>query len=182
MENQLAERIESHFEAKTSVISRDLKLNLLRFVNESTLEPIERALAGLAVAQATQQAALGSAFEAALQQGGLNPDEIQEARESAAIMAMLNTYYRFRHMVSHGPNAAASEDYKSAGLRMTALARPVLGKKRFEMLAFAVSVINGCETCIQSHEKVLREAGLTAEQVHDLARLAAIMRGIQSLN
>ncbi|MGH9857599.1 MAG: carboxymuconolactone decarboxylase family protein, partial [Acidobacteriota bacterium] len=54
---------------------------------------------------------------------------------------------------------------------MAALARPVLGKERFEMLAFALSVLNGCESCIRSHEQVLRNAGL-ADKLHDLARLA----------
>jgi alkyl hydroperoxide reductase subunit D len=49
------------------------------------------------------------------------------------------------------------------------------------MLAFAVSVINGCETCVQSHEKVLKEAGLTLDQIHDLARVAAVTRAIQTL-
>ncbi len=175
METITTDKIEAFFGLKDSTIARDLKLNLLRFVNESTLDPAERHLAGLAVAQSTNNAPLAKIFEEALQTEGLSADEIREARESAAIMAMLNTYYRFRHMVGN------SENYRSAGLRMTALAKPALGKKRFEMLAFAVSVINGCENCIQSHERALKEAGLTPDQVHDLARVAAIARGVQTL-
>lgn len=68
-----------------------------------------------------------------------------------------------------------------AGLRMTALARPTLGKERFEMLAFAVSVLGGCEMCVRSHERVLREAGVSIDKVHDLARLAAVVRGLKTL-
>jgi alkyl hydroperoxide reductase subunit D len=88
---------------------------------------------------------------------------------------MLNVYYRFRYMVGN------EEDYRAAGLRMTALARPVLGKERFEMLAFAVSVLNGCQSCIRSHEKVLRDAGVSTDKVHDLARLAAVVKGLHTL-
>src|SRR5262249_16681690 len=97
------------------------------------------------------------------------------AAQSAALMAMLNTYYRFRHFVG------SPEEYRAAGLRMTALARPVLGRERFEMLAFAVSVVNGCESCVRSHEKVLRDSGVSAEKVHDLARLAAVLKAAQTL-
>ena len=64
---------------------------------------------------------------------------------------------------------------------MTSLARPALGKERFEMLAFAVSVLNGCESCVRAHEKVLRDAGLTADKVHDLARLASVVKGLKAL-
>jgi alkyl hydroperoxide reductase subunit D len=97
--------------------------------------------------------------------------------ESAAIMGMLNTYYKFRSFIKE-----RAEDYRTAGLRMTALARPALGKVPFEMLAFAVSVLNGCETCVVSHEKVLREAETNVEKIHDLARLAATVKAIQVLS
>jgi alkyl hydroperoxide reductase subunit D len=124
---KLAERIDAYFANRDSTIARDLKLNLLRFVNESTLEPVDRALAGLATARSAGAAALVEIYESELRAGGVSDAEIQEARESAAIMAMLNTYYRFRHMVG----SAAAEDYRNAGLRMTALAKPTLGKKAF---------------------------------------------------
>ena len=44
---------------------------------------------------------------------------------------------------------------------MTALARPLIGKERFEMLSFAVSVLNGCEACTRAHEKALKDAGVS---------------------
>jgi len=64
---------------------------------------------------------------------------------------------------------------------MTSLARPVLGKERFEMLALTISVINGCEACTRAHEKTLREAGISIEKIHDLARLAAVAKGLKAL-
>ena len=107
--------------------------------------------------------------------------ERKEAEESAAIVGMLNTYYKFRSFMSHAGETKL-EDYRTAGLRMTALARPALGKVNFEMLAFTVSVVNGCETCVISHEAVLREAGLGAEKIHDLARMASVVKALKTLS
>ncbi len=106
---------------------------------------------------------------------GARQEQITEAVESAAIMAMLNIYYRFRHMIGN------DADYGATGLRMTSLAKPVLGREKFEMLAFAVSVLNGCESCIKAHEKVLRDAGVGTVKIHDLVRIAAVARGIAVL-
>src|SRR6185369_15015062 len=102
---------------------------------------------------------------------GLPPEHIQEAAESAAIMGMLNTYYRFRYMVGK------DDDYRTAGLRMTSLARPAIGKEGFEMLALAVSIVNGCQSCVKSHEQVLRDAGVSADKIHDLARMGSVVKG-----
>lgn len=63
-----------------------------------------------------------------------------------------------------------------------ALAKPALGKAKFEMLAFAVTVINGCESCVKSHEDALRKHEVSVDKIHDLARMAAVVRGIQALS
>jgi alkyl hydroperoxide reductase subunit D len=160
---------------QSSVIARDLRLNLKRLLDDSALNMPDRYFALLATAVATQHEELATAARAGLSTHGATPEEVQEAAESAALMGMLNTYYRFRHMVE------SDEDYRVAGLRMTAFARPVLGKARFESLAFAVSVVNGCESCIRSHEKALRELGYKPNQIHDLARIASVVKGLQTL-
>jgi alkyl hydroperoxide reductase subunit D len=41
-----------------------------------------------------------------------------------------------------------------------------------------VSAINGCGVCIDSHEKILREAGLTAEQIQAAVRIAAVVHAV----
>ena len=38
-----------------------------------------------------------------------------------------------------------------------------------------MSAINGCESCVRSHEKVVLEGGLTEDQVHDAVRIAAVV-------
>ena len=158
-----------------SLIARDLRLNLKRLLEESALTPEEGLLALLALATSLKDERLAAYARRALEAFDISAEQVREAQESAAIMGMLNVYYRFRHMLNN------DDEYRAAGLRMTALARPALGKERFEMLAFTVSVLNGCESCIRSHEKALRDAGLAADKIHDLARLAAVVKGLHTL-
>ena len=48
----------------------------------------------------------------------------------------------------------------------------------FELWSLAVSAINGCGMCIDSHEKILRDAGLTAEQIQAAVRIAATVHAV----
>ena len=43
----------------------------------------------------------------------------------------------------------------------------------FELFSLAVSAINGCGTCMASHEQVVTKGGVTEDQVHDAVRIAA---------
>ena len=40
------------------------------------------------------------------------------------------------------------------------------------------SIVGGCELCVQSHELVVLQAGLTDDQVHDAVRVAATVNGV----
>jgi alkyl hydroperoxide reductase subunit D len=88
-------------------------------------------------------------------------------------MAMNNIYYRFTHL-------ASAPDYKTlpARLRMNVIGKPGVDKVDFELWCLAVSAINGCGVCIDSHEKILRDAGLTAEQIQTAVRIAATVHGV----
>jgi alkyl hydroperoxide reductase subunit D len=92
---------------------------------------------------------------------------------AAAIMGMNNVYYRFTHLVS-------AEDYKTlpAKLRMNVMARPGVDKVDFELWSLAVSAINGCGMCMDSHEKVLRESGVEADAIQAAVRIAATVHAI----
>jgi alkyl hydroperoxide reductase subunit D len=165
-----------------SPVHRDLKLNLQKILEgQGQLSREDAHLALLALATALGDQPLQSMARGQLQSLNFSADEIREAAESAAIMGMLNTYYKFRHMIKSAQGPEAEAKYQRAGLRMNALSKPVLGSIRFEMLAFAVSVLNGCETCITAHEKVLLEGSIDLEKIHDLARLAAIVKGAHTL-
>lgn len=176
-----AENFVSPLAHKETTIAKDLNLNLQRLVSDGALSPTEVQLALLATARTVGYEELAEVARVRLQSLGIDPVQITEAEESAAIMGMLNTYYKFRTFI-HGVGEEKQQDYRQAGLRMTALGKPALGKESFEMMAFAVSVINGCETCVVSHEKVLRDAGVSVDKIHDLARLASVVKALKTLS
>ena len=95
---------------------------------------------------------------------------VEDGLAAAALMAMNNVYYRFRHMVG---NPAYSQ--KPARLRMNRLGKPATSKADLELYALAVSAINNCEACVQAHEKAVLDGGLTEDHVHDAVRLAAVI-------
>ena len=104
-------------------------------------------------------------------QGQVAPAVIEDAQAAAAVMAMNNVYYRFRHLV--GKPAYAQ---KPARLRMNRLVQPATSKVDFELFSLAVSAVNACETCIQSHEQAVLDGGLTEDHVHDAVRIAATVQ------
>ena len=66
-------------------------------------------------------------------------------------------------------------DYKTlpAKLRMTAMAWPGVDKLDFELWSLVVSAVNGCGMCLEAHEKVLRDHGLSARRRQAGVRIAA---------
>jgi alkyl hydroperoxide reductase subunit D len=97
---------------------------------------------------------------------------VDDAIAAAALMGMNNVYYRFRHLIGR---EVYSE--KPARLRMNRIAKPAASKLDFELFCLAVSAINGCESCLKAHEKVVLAGGLSEDQVHDAVRLAAVIHG-----
>ncbi len=164
-------------EGMDTSIAKDLKINLKRLVNTSSLDGQEVHLVVLALARASQHEGLEQYARQWLVHSNVSESLIREAVESAALMAMLTTYYRFRHMLEEGVGSL-HESYQQAGLRMTALARPDMGKRMFEMLAFSLAVVYGCPSCVVAHEQALLRQDVARAQIHDLARLAAVVKGL----
>ena len=155
--------------------ARDLKLNLGSLAAEPGLTEQQRAGTFVAAALAareptTIQAVLGEFAPK------LSPEALTAAKAAAAIMAMNNIYYRFVHMMSERADA----NYKTmpAKLRMNVIGKPGVDKVDFELWSLAVSAINGCGMCIDAHEKVMREHGVTAEQVQAAVRIAAVVHAV----
>lgn len=168
---------ESSFKGADSTIYRDLMMNLKKIVEESPLAEADRFLSLLAVATTLDMKDLSDYASSELKTRDMTEEQIKEAKESAAIMGMLNTYYKFKGYLS----PESLPDYPRAGLRMQSLAKPQNGKERFEMMSFAVSVVNGCPTCVSSHEKALRALNVEADKIHDLARMASVVKGLSAL-
>ena len=152
--------------------ARDLQLNLGTVLTPAGAPGLsERQIwaVALAAASASRNAEFTRRLQALAAQH-LDAAHVNAAHAAAAIMAMNNVYYRFRHMIGK-----PSYDQKPARLRMQRIAKPASNKPDFELFCLAVSAINGCEMCIRSHEAVVIEGGLTEDQVHDAVRIAAVV-------
>jgi lipoyl-dependent peroxiredoxin subunit D len=169
--------LEKNFRKQDSTIYRDLSLNFTKLMTDSALEPLERYMNLLAIATAVHDKDLMFLAREALATLGAPPEHIQESAEVAGIMAMNNVYYKFKSYLLE----EVKEEYSRAGLRMQSLMKPATGKLSFEMMSLAVSIVNGCPTCVSSHERAVRQLGMSADKVHDVARLAAVCKGLDSL-
>ena len=147
--------------------ARDIKLNLQAVLRDGTLSAGQRWGVAIASAAASRNASL---LEAVIAEARLEAAEpvVEDALAAATLMAMNNVYYRFRHIVGK-----PSYSEKPARLRMNRMVRPATSRTDFELFSLAVSALNGCETCVRSHEKVVLEGGMTEDQVHDVVRIAA---------
>jgi lipoyl-dependent peroxiredoxin subunit D len=153
-------------------VAKDLKLNLGAVLQPGTLTLDQVWGVAVATAIASRNPQLRQAvLEDALLT--VSPQVVEDGKAAAALMAMNNVYYRFRHMVEKPEYTE-----KPARLRMQRLAQPATNKADFELFCLAVSAVNGCELCIRAHEEVILSAGLSADQVHDAVRIAATMHGV----
>jgi len=152
--------------------ARDLKLNLSSLASESLLSPQQKAGSFIVAALAASHA---STIQAMVDTFGpdLSPEALNAAKIAHSIMAMNNIYYRFVHLVE-------AADYKTlpAKLRMAAMAKPGVEKVDFELWSLVVSAVNGCGMCLESHEKICREHGLSAEQIQAAVRIAATVHAV----
>ena len=149
--------------------AKDLKLNLSAVLRQTELTPQQLWGTALACAIASRNIAVLKAI-AAESQSHLSQEAAEAARTAAAIMSMNNVYYRFLHLTDNSK-------YKEipARLRMQGIRTHGVDHADFELWCTAVSAINNCQTCVASHEKVLREKGITEEQVAAAVRIAAVI-------
>jgi len=152
--------------------AKDLKLNLSSLAQEQVLNEQQRAGTFVACALAARNEKTTKAVMASFA-SALSAEALGAAKAAAAIMGMNNIYYRFTHL-------ASAPDYKTlpARLRMNVIGKPGVDRADFELWCLAVSAINGCGACIDSHEKVLRDAGMGPEQIQAAVRIAAVVHAI----
>lgn len=152
--------------------AKDLKLNLSSLPKTPGLSARQLWGAALAVAVASRNGrvirAISAEAEAALEEA-----EIEAAKAAASIMSMNNIYYRFVHLA--GPDRYGT---LPARLRMQVIGRPGVDRLDFELWCTAVSAVNGCGMCIESHERELTEKGLDRTSIQNAARIAAIVHGV----
>ena len=50
-----------------------------------------------------------------------------------------------------------------------------IDRRRFEMYALAASIVGKCHFCVSSHYKLLREMGMSTQQLRDVGRVASVI-------
>lgn len=151
--------------------AKDIGANLAVLAGETVLT--DQAKWGCFVASAC---AIGEpqtlrAINAAAREAGLSSEAFEAARTAAAIMAMNNIYFRALHLME-------APEYRSlpSRLRMNRLAHhPGVETVDYELWCMAVSALNGCGACLDSHEAELRERGAQPVEVQAALRIAAVV-------
>ncbi len=153
--------------------AKDLKLNFSSVVRQQT-ELNEQQAWGTVVASAitsrNPELIAAALDEATIH---LTPEALEAAKGAAAIMGMNNIFYRFLHLSSN-------EKYRTmrAGLRMNVIRTHGIDPLDFELWSIAASAINGCGACVDSHEKILRDKGVTEEKILAAVRIASVAHAI----
>jgi alkyl hydroperoxide reductase subunit D len=149
--------------------AKDIKLNLSSLSSEEILTPQQLWGTFLSAAVASRNPEVIAHIEAEAA-GKMSPEARNAAKAAAAIMGMNNVYYKFTGMMG--------EDYRTlpAKLRMNVIGNPgVAEKDNFELWSLAVSAINGCNYCVQAHEKKLIDHGVSREIIQAAVRVASVV-------
>ena len=153
--------------------AKDLKLNYSSVIRQQT-DLSEQQLWGTVVACAMasrNENLTATALEESANH--LTSQALEAAKGASAVMGMNNIFYRFLHLTSNEKYATLR-----AGLRMNVIRTHGIDPLDFELWCTAVSAINGCGACVDSHEKVLREKGFGEEKIIAAVRIASVLHAI----
>jgi alkyl hydroperoxide reductase subunit D len=156
--------------------AKDLRLNIGSLLGDQALGDQRKYGLLLTCAHGTGYKPIVEAAEAECE-GKLSPEAANAARAAAAVMAMNNVYYRFVHLVSDPEYGTLP-----AKLRMNVIGSPGIEKADFELFSLAVSAMNGCGMCIDSHEKVLKQHGVSSDIVQAAARIGAVIKAVATVH
>lgn len=151
---------------------RDLKLNISSVLGSSNIGKKDAYLLALSIAVNERHKPLTAAFTRLAMNEGATDADIAETHACVAVMSTNNVFYRFRHYMG----GVEYYDKTPAGLRMSVMMNPVLGKELFELMSLAVSAVNGCERCVTSHEASVKQHGASEARIYDAMRLASVIR------
>ena len=132
--------------------AKDMNLNLssLPRITSLTEQQLWGAILATAAATKVDSVIVEIAAEA---KEHLSETAFDAALGAATIMGMNNIFYRTRGFLD------GAYDDQRANLRMQIIGKNGgIDKLDFEMLALAVSAVNGCSHCVAAHEHTIREA------------------------
>lgn len=156
--------------------AKDISLNLGSLASETVLTDQQKWGAFVASAHAVGTPAVIKAVEAAADAAGLSAEAKTAAKAAAAIMGMNNVYYRALHLMKN-------QEYRTlpARLRMNVIANPGVDKTDFELWCTAVSAVNGCGMCLDSHEEELKKRGVPAIHIQAALRIASVVHAASAV-
>lgn len=153
---------------------KDLKINVGNVLNNNQhLNRKESLLLALAVAVNEKFTLLQESLTGLAKDADATDAEIAEIVACTSLMNTNNIFYRFRHFIQ--------KDFytnQPAGIKMSIMANPVLGKEFFELVSLVVSSINGCEMCVSSHERSVLQHGSSESRVLEAVKLGAVIKGL----
>jgi len=153
---------------------KDLKINVGNVLaNAQQLTKKEAYLLALSIAINEKYDLLKVSFTNLAKAEGATDAEIAEIVACTSLMNTNNVFYRFRHFIK--------KDFYSnqqAGIKMSIMMNPVLGKAFFELVSLVVSSINGCEMCVTSHEQSVLQHGYSESKIFEAIKLGAIIKGL----
>jgi len=157
--------------------AKDNKINLQNLINQQNPILTSSQIFGclLATAFATKNKKLIDCINNEVQ-NKFSELDIRAVKIACSLMAMNNVYYRFTHL-------SEDKEYSQmqAGLRMRMLLEHNIAKVDFEIFSLAVSVINGCGTCIDAHANQLLQHSLNKSQVQMVAKIASVINAIAQI-
>lgn len=156
--------------AKLPAYARDIAVNLAVLAEETVLTDQAKWGCFVASAHAVGEPQALRAVEAAARAAGLSAQAFEAARAAATVMAMNNVYFRALHLMT-------APDYRGlpSRLRMNRLSDPGVPAVDYELWCVAVSAINACGACLDSHEAELRRRGVAPLQIQTALRIAAVV-------
>ena len=159
--------------------AKDIRINIGRILTEDNAKGLtQKQIYGTALASAfatSNQAVIRQLLE--LSQPELEDADIQGIKSAVSIMAMNNIYYRTIGMMSDSIFSQLQP-----GLRMQVIGNPGIPKVDFEIYSLAVSAINGCQHCVDSHSTVLMQSGINQEGVQSVIRISAVVYALHQIN
>jgi alkyl hydroperoxide reductase subunit D len=152
--------------------AKDLKLNLTSLLKQAELTEQQTWGTVIAAAMGARHPRLTAILHAEAAKFA-SPETEKAAKTAAAVMGMNNVYYRFSHMFQDDSYSTIPARLRMNGIR-THGGDPV----DFELYCTAVSAINNCSACVTSHERVLREKGVTKETIAAAVRLSSVIHAL----
>lgn len=153
---------------------KDLKLNVSGVLGSTNFNRKETSLLALSVVANQKHDLLMAAFESKARNEGASDAEIAEVYACTALMNTNNVFYRFRHYM----DGVEYYNNQPAGLRMSSMMNPVLGKELFELMSLVISAVNGCQRCVVSHENSVKQHGASEQRIYDGIRLGAVIKSL----